>query len=414
MSREGRPANPPASHRQGGRARRPATPVPGPPGPRIPADGGLPAPVPVAVLVGGPSAEHDVSLVSGRAIAAALAGAGHPVEGWLIDLDAGWWRLPDRALDPALPAVAYDDPASLGAQGPHRAGQVLAELAARDPSPVAFVALHGPYGEDGTVQALCEAAGLVYTGAGVAASAVGMDKALFKRLVAALGMPVVPWREVTAAALETDREGTLADLRAFAHALPDPRLMVKPARLGSSVGMTIVHHPDDAVELDAALGAALHYDERILVEAYLDHPRELEMAVLGNGPEDLESHGPGEAFPGHEFYDFTAKYAQGVSATTGRAEVPGPLRERLHALAREAFLAIGGEGFARVDFLLAGDALYLNELNTIPGFTPISLFPAMCVADGVPFAEVCERIVALALDRERRRRRHRLTRADLP
>ncbi len=383
-------------------------------GPRPPVGGGSPASTPVAVVLGGPSAEHDVSLVSGRAIAAALAGVGHPVEGWLIDLDAGWWRLPGRALDPALPTADYDDPQALGAEGPLRAGHVLDDLAAGDPAPVAFVALHGPYGEDGTVQALCEAAGLVYTGAGVAASAVGMDKALFKRLVAALGMPVVPWREVTAAALEADRAGTLAGLLGFARALPDPRLMVKPARLGSSVGMTIVHRPDDAAALEGALGAALHYDDRILVEAYLDHPRELEMAVLGNGPEDLESHGPGEAFPGHEFYDYAAKYAQGVSTTTGHADVPGPLRERLHALAREAFLAIGGEGFARVDFLLAGDALYLNELNTIPGFTPISLFPTMCEADGVPFAEVCQRILALALDRERRRRRHRLTRADLP
>ncbi len=370
--------------------------------------------MPVAVLLGGPSAEHDVSLVSGRAIAAALAGSGHPVEGWLIGLDGRWWRLPSVALDRTLPATAYDDPPSLGAEGPYAAAQALETLAGRDPAPVVFVALHGPFGEDGTVQALCDAVGLVYTGAGVAASAVGMDKSLFKRLVAALGMPVVPWRDVAVPAFETDRRAVLDALWAFARSLPDPRLMIKPARLGSSIGMRIVQHPDDANELAAALADAFRFDDRALAEAYLDHPRELEMAVLGNGPDDLESHGPGEVFPGHEFYDYVAKYSAGVSRTADRAEVPPSLRDRLHALAREAFLAIGGEGFARVDFLLAGDTLYLNELNTIPGFTPISLFPAVCEADGRPFADLCRHILALALERDRRRPRRALVRADLP
>lgn len=370
--------------------------------------------LPVAVLLGGPSAEHDVSLVSGRAIAAALAGAGHPVDGWLIGLDGTWWRLPGTALDRSIPATAYDDPPSLGAEGPFPAAHALDILAARSPAPLVFIALHGPYGEDGTVQALCEAAGLVYTGAGVAASAVGMDKSLFKRLAAALGLPVVPWRDVTLAALETDREAALAGLAEFARSLPDPRLMIKPARLGSSVGMTIVHHPGDAAELAAALDGALRFDDRVVAEAYLDHPRELEMAVLGNGLEDLESHGPGEVFPGHEFYDYVAKYSTGVSRTSGRADVPVALCERIHAVAREAFLAIGCEGFARVDFLLAGETLYLNEINTIPGFTPISLFPIVCAADGRDFTDVCRHILALALDRERRRPGRTLSRADLP
>jgi D-alanine-D-alanine ligase len=371
-------------------------------------------PVPVAVLLGGPSAEHDVSLVSGRAVAAALAGAGHPVEGWLIGLDGRWWRLPAAALDGRMPLTAYDDPGGLGAEGPLPAGHALDRLAARDPAPVVFIALHGPYGEDGTVQALCEAAGLVYTGSGIAASALGMDKSLFKRLVAALGMPVVPWRDVSVAAIEADRAAVFAGLAAFAAALPDPRLMIKPARLGSSVGMRIVHHPADADELGAALAEAFRFDDRALAEAYLDHPRELEMAVLGNGPEDLESHGPGEVFPGREFYDYAAKYAAGVSRTAARAAVSHALRKQLHTLARAAFLAIGGEGFARVDFLLARGMLYLSEINTIPGFTPISLFPAVCAADGRTFADLCRAILALALERDRRRPRRALTRADLP
>ncbi len=370
--------------------------------------------IPVAVLLGGPSAEHDVSLVSGRAIAAALTGAGHSVEGWLIGLDGRWWRLPPAALDRMLPPASYDDPPSLGAEGPFTAAQALETLASREPAPAAFVALHGPFGEDGTIQALCEAVGLVYTGAGVAASAVGMDKSLFKRLAAALGMPVVPWREVSAAAFETDRRAALDALGAFAQSLPDPRLMIKPARLGSSIGMRIVQVPGDANELAAALADAFRFDDRALAEAYLDHPRELEMAVLGNGPDDLESHGPGEVFPGHEFYDYVAKYEAGVSQTTNRAVVPQSLRDRLHLLARDAFLAIGGEGFARVDFLLAGERLYLNEINTIPGFTPISLFPAVCEADGRTFGDVCQQILALALERELHRPRRVRVRADLP
>ncbi len=372
------------------------------------------SPVPVAVLLGGPSAEHDVSLVSGRAIAAALEAKGHAVSGWLIGLDGRWWELPATALDPRVPATAFDDPASLGACGPYAAAGAVELLASHDPAPAVFVALHGPFGEDGTVQALCEAAGLTYTGAGVAASAVGMDKSLFKRLVAGLDMPVVPWRDVSLAAFEAGRGAVLEELARFARSLDDPRLMVKPARLGSSVGMRIVRHPDDPDELADALGEAFRFDDRALAEAYLDHPRELEMAVLGNGPEDLETHGPGEAFPGREFYDYVAKYADGVSRTTTSPDVDADLRARLHALAREACTAIGVEGFARVDFLLAGGTLYLNEINTIPGFTPISLFPAVCAAEGRPFADVCERILVLALERERRRRRVSLTRADLP
>ncbi len=143
--------------------------------------------VPVAVLLGGPSAEHDVSLVSGRAIAAALAGRGHDVTGWLIDLAGRWWRLPPSALDMAHRATDYDDPAGLGADGPHAAADALSTIAAAAPAPVVFIALHGPFGEDGVVQALCEAAGLIYTGSGVAASAVGMDKAVFKRIASAIG-----------------------------------------------------------------------------------------------------------------------------------------------------------------------------------------------------------------------------------
>jgi D-alanine-D-alanine ligase len=368
----------------------------------------------IAVLLGGPSAEHDVSLVSGRAIAAALAERGHSVEGWLIDLDGGWWRLPPSGMDRSLDRVAYDDPRGLGADGPQTAGQALQAISAQDPRPVVFIALHGPFGEDGTVQALCEAAGLTYTGAGVAASAIGMDKVLFKRLVGGIGVPIVPWMTVSAADLARDGAGALRRLVEFADAQPDRRLIVKPARLGSSVGISIVHRPADPADMCAALDQAFRHDDVALVEAYLAGVRELEVSVVGNDASDLEVYGPGEIFPGHEFYDYAAKYEEGVSRTTDHPELPDTMAGRARDLAARAFLAIGAQGFARVDFLAARDELLLSEINTIPGFTPISLFPVLCRQGGYDFGGISERIVELALARDLHKPQRRLTRADLP
>lgn len=370
-----------------------------------------PAETPVAVVFGGPSAEHDVSIVSGTAIAEALAGAGHPVEAWLIDLGGAWWRLPPGHRRDGRPQADYDDPAALGAEGPMPAAAVLDELAARPSPPVAFLALHGPFGEDGTAQALCEAAGLVYTGSGVTASALGMDKALFKRLVRGLGLPVVDWLEVRAARWRRDRAGVLRELEAFAEAGGDPRLMVKPARLGSSVGMTLAHGAGERAE---ALEEAFRHDDLVLAERYLAGARDLEVSVLGNEPDELELFGPGEIIPGHEFYDYAAKYTPGLSHTTTRAAVEEPLRAAILDLARRTYVAVGCEGFARIDFLLAGDRLVVSEINTIPGFTPISLFPTMPAAGGYDFAAVCRRVVDLALARDRARVRRRLVPGDLP
>jgi D-alanine-D-alanine ligase len=377
------------------------------------AEGDLDRAQPVAVLLGGPSAEHDVSLVSGRAIAAALAGRGNPVEAWLIDLAGTWWRLPDAARDPSLPAIAYDTPRSLGADGPFGAAEALGQLAGSAPAPVVWIALHGPFGEDGTVQALCEATGLVYTGSGVAASALGMDKVLFKRLIRALEMPVVPFEVLARADFEADAAAALQRLEGFAARLPDRRLMIKPARLGSSVGMTIVHRPDEPPFLEAALAEAFRWDDLLLAEAYLAAPRELEVSVVGNGTR-TEAFGPGEIVPGHEFYDYEAKYAPGLSRAIERPEIGAALGERLRELARAAFAAIGASGFGRVDFLVHGGRVYVSEINTIPGFTPISLFPLLCRAGGLDFAGISARIVELALERSRARPAVRLTRADLP
>jgi D-alanine-D-alanine ligase len=366
---------------------------------------------PVVVLLGGPSAEHDVSIVSGTAIADALAGAGFPVTQIAIDLDGRWWTLPsDHRRDDRSPA-AYDDPGELGADGPSHAAAAIEALAAADPPPVVFVALHGPFGEDGTVQAMLEAAGLAYTGSAVTASALGMDKAVFKRLVRGIGLPVTDWREIRAARWRADRAAVRAELEAFAAGTGDRRLMVKPSGLGSSVGMTLAHAPD---EYPAALDEAFRYDTVALAEAYLAGARDLEVSVIGNDHSRLELYGPGEVVAGHEFYDYAAKYTPGLSETSTRAEVSPQQKATILKIARDAYRAIGAAGFARVDFLLRGDDVFLSEINTIPGFTPISLFPTMPADGGYSFADVCIRVVELAIERHAGRAGRRLTPSDLP
>ena len=197
--------------------------------------------------------------------------------------------------------------------------------------------------------------------------------------------------------------------------MPDARVVVKPTRLGSSVGISIVHKPGDPEYTGGAITEALRYGDSVLVEAYLDHARELEMSVLGNSELDLESYGPGEIFPGHEFYDFTAKYSDGVSRTTDHADVDDDLRSRIHDIARRATWQ--SEPPASLEWISCSTRTARstsNEINTIPGFTPISLFPVMCREGGYDFGAISEKIVELALARAAAQPARRLTRADLP
>jgi D-alanine-D-alanine ligase len=366
---------------------------------------------PIVVLLGGPSAEHDVSVVSGTAIAEALIEGGDDVRQVLIDLDGGWWWLPADHRRAGRPQSVYDDPAALDADGPLRVGAAVDRLAAATPAPLVFIALHGPFGEDGTVQAMLESAGLAYTGSGVTASALGMDKAVFKRLVRGIGLPVTEWREIRAARWREDRAAVLTELTAFAAGTGDERLMIKPSGLGSSVGISLAH---GAGEYPAALDVAFRYDTVALAEAYLVGARDLEVSVIGNDHARLELFGPGEILAGHEFYDYAAKYTPGLSETTIRAEVPGPMKASMLKIARDAYRAIGAEGFARIDFLVSGEQLFLSEINTIPGFTPISLFPTMPSEAGYSFGDVCRRVVELGLERHAGRSAGHLTAADLP
>jgi D-alanine-D-alanine ligase len=177
--------------------------------------------------------------------------------------------------------------------------------------------------------------------------------------------------------------------------------------------MSIVHRPDEPPFLERALAEAFRWDDQLLAEAYLAAPRELEVSILGNGTQTA-AYGPGEVIPGHEFYDYEAKYAAGLSRTVVRSEIGAAVGERVRELARAAFAAIGASGFARVDFLLHGGRLYISEINTIPGFTPISLFPMLCQDGGLDFTTLSVRIVELALERFALRPVRALTRADLP
>jgi D-alanine-D-alanine ligase len=365
---------------------------------------------PIVVLLGGPSAEHDVSIVSGTAIADALIAAGRDVRQVLIDLAGGWWWLPPDHRRDGRPQSAYDDPAGLGAEGPAGVGTAIDRLARQQPAPVVFIALHGPFGEDGTVQALLEAAGLAYTGAGVLASALGMDKTAQKRMWRGIGLPVIDWREVTIARWHAGPDAVLAELEAFAVANTEPRLMIKPARLGSSVGMTLAH---EAAERGPALDLAFRHDTLAVVERYLPGARDLEIAIIGNEP-PLGVYGPGEIVAGHEFYDYEAKYTPGLSETSTRAEVPAQTRAVIQKLARDAYRAIGAEGFARVDFLVQGESIFVSEINTIPGFTPISLFPTLPAEGGLDFTAVCLRVIELALERHAARPAGTLWPGDLP
>ncbi len=318
----------------------------------------------VAVLGGGPSGEHDVSLLSAEAVAAGLQWAGHEPLRVAIDRD-GRWSHEGRpvALEPAAGLLDCD---------------------------VVFPALHGPYGEDGTLQGLLEALDVPYCGAGVAASALCMDKVLFKDVMAVAGIPQVPY----AALREGDDLGELAEL-----GLP---VFVKPARLGSSVGISKV---TTAADLPAAVAAALEHDPLAIVEAMSDG-MEVECSLIGN--DDPEVSAPGEIEFDADWYDYAAKYTPGGMRLIVPARLPGAVAERVRSTAADVYRRVGCAGMARCDFFVEdpdGDARVLvNELNTIPGFTATSVFAKLWEASGVEYPQLLDRLLGLAVERHRRER----------
>jgi D-alanine-D-alanine ligase len=279
---------------------------------------------------------------------------------------------------------------STRAQEPARSGQVAVSGVRLD---VVFPVLHGPYGEDGTVQGLLELANVPYVGAGVLASAVGMDKAAMKLVFAAKGLPICDYEVVLRRDWQHDERATL---QTVVDRLGFP-VFVKPANLGSSVGISKAKH---VAELRTAIKLAGEFDRKVIVEAAVPKAREIEVAVLGN--DEPEASVPGEIIPSGEFYDYEAKYLNAESRDVIPAQLPERLTQEIRLLAVAAFKALDCAGMARVDFLLADDgsgSLYVNELNTIPGFTTISMYSKMWAASGVSYPQLIDRLIALAIER---------------
>jgi D-alanine-D-alanine ligase len=353
-------------------------------------------PVRLVVVFGGQSAEHDVSCVTASHVLAAADPARYRVEPVGITREGRWVRADEARL--ALEAVDGALPESVPAAGTDIAPQAAVSPAAADETVVVFPLLHGPMGEDGTVQGLLELGGVPYVGAGVLGSALAMDKISAKEVAAHHRIPQAEWRGLRV----TDRDSATAPDLVDQLGLP---MFVKPANMGSSIGVSKAH---DLVELQAALDLAFSYDEFIVVEESIEG-REIEVAVLGNT--DLRVSVPGEIRPGAEFYDYDDKYHDGSADLIIPADLPAEVVSELEDLARQGFRAMRVEGMGRVDFLYEeeGRGLLLNEINTIPGFTPISMYPKLWEASGLPYARLIDELVTLALDRHQRRQAARRT-----
>jgi D-alanine-D-alanine ligase len=347
----------------------------------------------VMLVFGGRSAEHDVSRVTAVAVAKALDPNKFEVLPVAITRE-GEWLLADAARE----LIARDPralPSALDVAGSSL--ESLGEVVARPGSgglgvDVVFPLLHGPYGEDGTIQGLLDLADLPYVGSGVLGSAVGMDKVMMKRAFAACGLPQGEYRFLR------DGEDRVAFADAVEAELGLP-CFVKPANMGSSVGVSKAH---DRAELDAAIERALGYDEFVLAEEAVAG-REIEVAVLGDMPPEASL--PGEIVPGDEFYTYEDKYEDGVAQLLTPAPLDDARTAEVRELAVRAFEACRLDAMARVDFFFdeGGRGFLVNEVNTIPGFTPISMYPRLWEASGLPYPQLLERLIELAIERHDRR-----------
>ena len=366
----------------------------------------------VGVIYGGRSGEHEVSIASAAAVFKHLDRTRYEPVAIRIEKD-GRWTLADRPPT-ALAAAEVIDQARLSSTHAVRPGREahLVSYPTQDTVltidrgaggdegarvtglglDVVFPVLHGPYGEDGTVQGLLELANVPYVGAGVLASAVGMDKAFMKIAFAARGLPLAPYRVLLAHQWRDQRD---VHARAIAQALGFP-LFVKPANLGSSVGISKARTDADLL---TAIDLAFQFDRKVVVEAAVPAAREIEVGVLGN--DDPDASVAGEIITTREFYDYQAKYLDEGSVPIIPADLDEATLVQVRRLAVEAFKAVDGSGLARVDFLLARESgtLYVNEVNTMPGFTTISMYSKLWAASGLDYAALLDRLIQLALER---------------
>jgi D-alanine-D-alanine ligase len=350
----------------------------------------------VGVLFGGRSGEHEVSLASAASVIRGLDPDKYEAVPIGISKDGHW--LIGQGAAKMLPEVIKGGRRVMLTADPTEAALMpLDRGAGAQRLDVIFPVLHGTFGEDGTIQGMLDLAGLPYVGAGVLGSAIGMDKDVAKRLCQAAGIPVVPWVAVNRWHWEKDPPAVKSDIEEkFSYPV-----FVKPATLGSSVGMTKVH---DAEELGPALDLACEFGMKILVEKAMT-AREIEVSVLGN--HDPKASVPGEIIPHREFYDYTAKYLEDGTRLLIPAELKPAQIQKIQSLAVEAFRVLELAGMARVDFFLEkkGNKLFLNEVNTIPGFTSISMYPKLWEASGISFRELIDKLIELAFEIHREKAR---------
>jgi D-alanine-D-alanine ligase len=350
----------------------------------------------IGILFGGRSGEHEVSLASAASVIRGLDPDKYEAVPIGITKDGHW--LVGQGATKMLPEVLKGGRRVMLAADPTEAALVpLDRGAGAQRLDVIFPVLHGTFGEDGTIQGMLDLAGLPYVGTGVLGSAVGMDKDVSKRLCQEAGIPVVPW--VTVHRWRWERDPATIQTEIEKH-FPYP-VFVKPATLGSSVGMSKVH---EAAELAPALRLASEFGTKILVEQAVT-AREIEVSVLGN--HQPKASVPGEIVPHREFYDYTAKYLEEGTQLKIPADLLPTQVERIQSLAVQAFGVLELAGMARVDFFLekSGGRLYLNEVNTIPGFTSISMYPKLWEASGIPFGQLIDTLIELALEMHRERAR---------
>ena len=353
----------------------------------------------VAVLFGGRSGEHDVSLMSARSVLSVLDPAKYEVTQIGITRDGRWLtgedvlgKFENNKTNDLLPVVLFPDPSENGLyvfegfSGARKWANV----------DVFFPVLHGTFGEDGTIQGLFELADVAYVGAGVVGSSVGMDKGVFKDVMVANQVPVVDMMVILRAEIENDMPAVIEK----AEKISEYPLFTKPANLGSSVGVTKCSNRSD---LQEGLMEAASFDRRVLVQKGITNAREIEVSVLGN--DDPVASVPGEVLPSREYYSYESKYIDGTSGLEIPAKLPDDVVEKLCDYAVRAYKAIDCAGMARVDFFVEKDThkIYLNELNTIPGFTKISMYPKLWEASGLAYNKLVDRLIELAMQRKAER-----------
>ncbi|AQP44615.1 D-alanine--D-alanine ligase family protein [Tessaracoccus flavus] len=359
----------------------------------------------VALIFGGQSSEHGISCLTAASVLKAIDRDRFDVVGVGISKTGRWTQVPldvvaayaiVDGVPPEVDEPVHDAVWMVGEHGcevASRSGETLVDINAVD---VAFALLHGPYGEDGTIQGMFEMMGIRYVGSGVTASAVGMDKHFMKVAFEAAGLPVGPYVAASAHRLTHDREAVLAEVEALEYPL-----FVKPARGGSSIGIVRVTEPG---QLDAAIEEAQRFDPKIVIEQGFTGARELEVAVLGNpdAPDGCDASVLGEIRVNAKdgFYDYEAKYFdEDGAALDAPADVTPELAARIQELAKQAFHAVDAEGLVRADFFVADDDVWINEVNTMPGFTRISMYPTLWQASGLTYTDLVARLIELALQR---------------